>query len=78
MDIFTTQIELKIKDLCRKGSELILKEKLRLYQFAEIVVPFTNAKTASLWTENKHWQITCSNFGGRLATNIPKARNFNL
>lgn len=42
-----------------KGSELILKRKIRLCQLAgldpaEIVVPFTSAGIASLWVENEH------------------------
>lgn len=40
----------------------------------EVVVPFTNAGIASLWTENEHWQRAYSNFfcGEILTTNIYK------
>ena len=51
-----------------KISALILKEKLRLYQLAEIVIPFTNAEIASLCEENENWERACSNFWERLIT----------
>ena len=52
-----------------KVSELIIKGKLRLCQFAgidpaEIVVPFTNDEINRLWEESKCWQRACGKFLG--------------
>ena len=52
---------------------------MRLWQLAgmdpaEIVVPFTNAETASLWTQDEHWQRACSNFLGEINNRYSRSK----
>ena len=61
-------------------SGLMIKEKLRLCQLAEIdpaeiIVPFNNDEIDKLWEESEPWQRTCRIlYLERLTTTIPKAR----
>jgi hypothetical protein len=41
---------------------------------SEIVVPFTEAEIASLWTQDEHWQRTHSDFLGEINNRYPKSR----
>ena len=38
------------------------------------MVPFTNGKISSLWTENEHWERACSIFGGKINSKHPQIK----